>query len=75
MTIANKITALMVAGNVSDRELADKTCIPRTTLKRRMIRGDWLVVELLSVAKAFGVKFDDVLPDSLASMTEAGAER
>jgi len=75
MSIAEKIAALMVAGNVSDRELADKTGIPRTTLKRRMIRGDWLVVELLSVAKAFGVKFDDVLPDSLASMTEAGAER
>ena len=73
MSIAEKIAALMVAGNVSDRELADKTGIPRTTLKRRMIRGDWLVVELLSVAKAFGVKFDDVLPDSLASMTEAGA--
>ena len=75
MTIANKITALMVAGNVSDRELADKTGIPRTTLKRRMLRGDWLVVELQSVADVLGVKFDDVLPDSLASMTEAGAER
>ena len=75
MSIAEKIAALMVAGNVSDRELADKTGIPRTTLKRRMLRGDWLVVELLSVADVLGVKFDDVLPDSLASMTEAGVER
>jgi len=27
------------------------------------------------VADVLGVKFDDVLPDSLASMTEAGVER
>ena len=71
-TAADKIAALMISGNVSDRELADKTGIPRTTLARRMKRGDWLVLEIMLIADVMGVTPSEILPNSLGGWGQAG---
>jgi len=74
-TAANKIAALMAACDMSERQMSEAAAIARPTFRRRMVDGDWTVRELERIAGALGADFSAVLPDSLASMTEAGVER
>lgn len=47
--------------NLSEREAAHRTNIPRSTLKRKLVTGDFTVTELASIARVLKVNVSDLI--------------
>lgn len=65
-SVSERVGAQMARSGITYRALAAATGIPRTTLHRRFMHGEFSVGELHAIAEALGCSIHDFIPGAKA---------
>jgi hypothetical protein len=59
--VAEAVTELQREAHLTQAQVSDRAPMPRTTLQRRLVDGNFTVLELGLIARVFGVTPEDIV--------------